>query len=167
MENSSVDNVNISNIKMTKEFNHNPQTKTNVGDGGLDTHSECSSLNKDKTEDKEPEVVHISSQRTSGSEFNLNEELKDYGRDELIEEIARLRIVLVKGNSKAYQKAKKIFLNEKKELEEKIQNARRRLHIFLCSKIEGEILLPKKDIKKIYNEVDKIFKEEFGEKLTK
>ena len=53
------------------------------------------------------------------------------------------------------------------DVKEKIQNVQRRLHIFLCSKIEGEILLPKKDIKEIYNKTDKIFLEEFGEKLIR
>ena len=51
----------------------------------------------------------------------IEEELKNYNRKELIEEIARLRIVIIKGNSKAYQKAKKIFLDEKKEFIKKLK----------------------------------------------
>ncbi len=47
--------------------------------------------------------------------YTLRDELKDYSREDLIEEIARLRICLVKRNSKVYQKVKKIFLDEKKE----------------------------------------------------
>ena len=52
----------------------NPQTKTNVRDGEWDTHSESPSLNKDKTEEKEPEecraeVIKQPSE-TSGSDTN-------------------------------------------------------------------------------------------------
>ncbi len=71
------------------------------------------------------------------------------------------------GNIKMFSATKGEEGIKVKDAREKIQNAQGRLHISLCAKIEGEILLPKKDIKEIYEEIDKIFKEEFGDKLIK
>ncbi len=54
--------------------------------------------------------------------MSIEAELKDYNRKNLIEEIARLRLVLVKGNFEVYKKARKIFRDEKKEVLGKLKD---------------------------------------------